>query len=69
MEKYRKNPTDKELSDIMKHVYENALGNPVVMDSEPTAGDLKPNNLVYYGGNIYLRLPNGEAIKITGAKI
>jgi hypothetical protein len=57
---------DKAVSDLADHIFRNALGNPVILDTAPTAKEeLKPNTLAYHNNILYMRLANGELKKLT----
>lgn len=54
---------------ILDDVYRNALGNPIVSDSVPDKSSMKPNVLTFSGTDMYIKLPDGRLIKLTGSEV
>jgi hypothetical protein len=68
MQPYKQTPEDK--TGIFKHIIDNAMGNPIILGSEPTqAKDLKANTWGYYSGKLYIRFASGELYSFTGTQI
>lgn len=72
MQRYVKKLKDKETNDALDFVFANAMGNPVIFDSAPTAAQMKANSWGKVSGvntAIYIRFADGGAIKITGTEL
>lgn len=60
---------DKQQRDIYQHIFENAMGNPLVMDAEPAGDDIKMGTPVRYGDDLFIKFPDGKTYKFTGTAI
>jgi len=68
MERIKKPIADNE--GIFKHIFDNAMGNPIILQKEPTSpGDLKANTWGSYGGKLYVRFGNGKLYSFNGTEI
>ena len=65
MERSPKLTKDKDTNFALDHIFQNALGNVVILTAEPTKAQVKANTLVYYNNEIFIRLANGEMKKFT----
>ena len=66
MERAKQITNDKKLDPIFDHIFRNALGNPVILDTAPTAKEeMKPNTIAYFNNELFIRLANGELKKVT----
>lgn len=54
---------DKDVADALDFVKQNALGNILIAADTPTSDTLKANQLTFYGGWVYLKLPSGISYK------
>ena len=54
-----------ESKEAFDFVRQNALGNIIIATQQPTSSTLKANQLTFYGGELYLKLSNGNAYKFT----
>ena len=72
MQRATKKVKDKEVNDVFEHIFRNAMGSPVIFDSEPTATQMKANTWGKVSGvntALYIRFVDGGAIKITGSEL
>jgi len=70
MERYPRPLKEKELNNYNDWIRDNAMGNPVILDSAPTkATDLKPNTQAMHGDDLYVRDAKGVLRKFTGTII
>lgn len=61
----------KEHQKVFDEVAQNALGNPVILDSEPSSSEMKPGigkvkDAVDY---IYFKFPDGKTVKISVTEV
>ena len=55
MERYKKPIQDNK--ELFNYIFDNAMGNIIVLNSAPTtASDMKGNTIGYYDGTIYFKL-------------
>jgi hypothetical protein len=49
---------DTKLQETMRHVFNNALGNVIILESAPTTagGQLNPNEIGYYSTTLYINI-------------
>ena len=67
MEKIRRKPKDKELSEAFKEVEDNALGNPLIFNSVPSAKDMKVNTIGKVKDKtdyLYIKFSDGKMVKV-----
>lgn len=70
MERGKEIIKDKEMAKVVNHIYQNAFGNPLVVDTAPSKpADMKNNTSAISGTDFYIRFPNGKLIKFTGTEI
>ena len=72
MERSKKVFQEKEVKDLAEFVFQNALGNPVIFNSEPSKANIKANTwgkVKDVNTAIYVRFSDGGAIKITGTEV
>lgn len=70
MQRYHRKLKEKEVNEALDFVAEQAFGNPIIFDSEPTAAQMKANTwgkVVDVNTAIYIKFSDSGAIKITGA--
>ena len=65
----QQNIKDKTTQDAFEHVFRNALGNPIVLDSAPTKEGMKANTVAKHGTDIYFKTADGTVLKITGVEV
>lgn len=57
---------------ILDFIFQNAMGNPIIFSSAPTAAQMKANTWGKVSGvntAIYIKFADGGAIKITGTEL
>ena len=72
MERSKKVFKEKEVKDLGEFVFQNAFGNPVIFDSEPSKANMKANTwgkVKDTNTALYVRFSDGGAIKITGTEL
>lgn len=69
MEPSKYKTKDIETQRVLEEVYRNALGVPMTVDNVPDKDKLKSNVLTFHGADMYIKLPNGTTVKITGTAI
>lgn len=72
MERIKRRFKDRDIDDAFKHVSENALGNPILFDHEPTADELKANTIGKVKGAtdyIFIKTADGKAVKIPVSEV
>ena len=69
MERGKEKVQDKDMGKVLDHIYQNALGNPVVFDSAPTKEQMKANTVAKHGTDIYFKTADGTVLKITGVEV
>lgn len=62
--RYPTNPDEKTFFDKL---FQGAMGSMIILEDVPTADQLKPGQWGTFGTDIYLKSPQGQAIKIAGA--
>ena len=56
----------KEQQQIFDHIFQNALGLPVILSAAPTqASDMKGNVFGFFSSKLYIVLSNGTLYSIT----
>ena len=72
MERGTKPIKDKEQASLFEHVYRNALGNPIIMDEQPTAAQMKANTVVKVKDAtdyVFMKFPDGKTVKIPVSEV
>ena len=72
MQRYHRKLKEKEVNEALDFIAEQAFGNPIIFDSEPTAAQMKANTwgkVVNVNTAIYIKCADGGAIKITGTAL
>ena len=68
MEPINLNPKeDAEHKRFAEHIFENALGNPIVFSDVPVLADMKSNTWGKNGTDVYIKFADGNGIKLTGS--
>ena len=60
---------DAKVQKNVQYIYDNALGNPVILQTAPAKDDVKANNLAVHGSDIYLRTASGTLLKLTATEV
>lgn len=60
---------DRDMTKALDHIYNNALGNPIIFNEAPTKEQMKANTMGQYGSDIYLKTGDGKLIKLTGVEV
>ena len=53
----------------MEHIFANAFVNPIIFDAVPTKAQMKSNTWGIYGTDLYVKLANNTAIKLSGTAV
>ncbi len=72
MERSPKKTADKDTNAVFEFVFQNAFGNPIIFDSEPTASQMKANTwgkVVDVNTAVYIKFSDGGAMTITGTEL
>ena len=69
MERGKEKVQDKDMGKVLDHIYQNAMGMPVVFKDQPTAETLKPNTMGYFDGTLYIKFANGEVYSFNGTPV
>ena len=69
MESYKKTIKEKEMSDALEHIFQNAMGNPIIFDSAPTKTQMNANSWGIYSTDLYVRFANGTCLKFAGVNV
>ena len=63
-------PIEKEnIEPAIDFIFQNAFGNPIIMDTAPSNAQLKANTWAKNGNDIYIKFADGGAVKISGTAI
>ena len=54
---------------VVEHIFNNALGNPIVFKTQPTSENMKANTVGVYNNDIYIKNANGGCLKLTGTVV
>jgi hypothetical protein len=65
MERALKRSEDLKLNDIFDFIFQNAMGNVIVLPKSPSKSEMKGNTIGYYNNEIFFKLANGELKKIS----
>ena len=63
---------DKDTKDTVEHIYRNALGNPVVLKSEPTSAQMKANTIGKVKDAtdyVYIKFADGKTVKVPVSEV
>lgn len=61
---------DKDMNDRFEQIYNDALGNPIILPTAPTKpADMKANTMGFNGGKLYIRFADGSLHKFDGSEI
>ncbi len=69
MERFSKRAEDKITQENFEFIFQNALGNVIISESEPTLSTLKANTLAKYGNALYIKFANNTGLKISGTAL
>ena len=70
MERSNKRPKDKDVNDVIEHIYANGLGNiNVRTDAAPTVATMKANTMEFFNDELFLKLANGKSYKFSVTEI
>lgn len=71
MQKPKTKPNvDKEMNSVLEHIFQNAFGVPLVLNSAPTASsDMKANSWGIFGSDVYIKFGNNTVLKLSGTPI
>ena len=70
MERFKKKTKDLETNNALEHIYQNALGNILILPAAPTTvADMKANNIAYFNNKLYIKLSNGDLKELSVSDI
>ena len=69
MERITSNITDPNLNDVIEHIQNNAMGNPIIFKSVPASDDMKANTHGFFNNELYVKFANGVCLKFTGTVV
>ena len=67
MERFKKKVEDK--SGIFDHIIQNAMGNPVIFQSQPTNDNMKANTWGFFDDDMYVKFANNTTLKFAGTTV
>lgn len=59
----------RDLDRIFNFIFDNAFGNPIILNAVPTAAQMKANTWGIYGSNLYVKFGNNVLLRFTGTVI
>ena len=62
-------PKAVDLSKIFDFIFNNASGNPIILNAIPTNAQMKANSWGVYSGNLYIKFGNNVLLRFTGTVI
>jgi len=60
---------DKDLDYQLNFIFDNAFGNPIILNNVPTADQMKANTWGVYGTYLYVKFGNNIFLRFTGTVI
>ena len=60
---------DPKIAPVFDHIFQNAMGNPMVLPKAPTPDEMKGNTWGVHGSDIYIKHANGVLLKLSGTVI
>ena len=58
-----------DLNKIFNFIFENAFGNPIILNAIPTNAQMKANTWGIYGSNLYIKFGNNVLLRFSGTVI
>jgi len=58
-----------DVKDVVRDIFDNAFGNPIVLKGVPTNAQMKANTWGVYGSYIYIKFGNNVLLRFTGTVI
>ncbi len=58
-----------DLNKAFNHIFQNALGNPIIFEAIPTLATMKANSFGKYGTTLYIKFADGTGISINGVAL
>ena len=65
MERYGNKIEDDKLFSAFDFIFRNAQGNVVVGKDTPTKATMKSNTMVYYDGELFVKVADGTTFKVA----
>lgn len=62
-------PKTRDIDRIFNFIFDNAMGNPIVLSGVPTAAQMKANSWGIYGSNLYVKFGNNVLLRFSGTVI
>ena len=59
----------RDLDRILNFIFDNAMGNPIILNAIPTAAQMKANSWGIYGSNLYVKFANNVLLRFSGTVI
>ena len=69
MERSLKRSTDKDLNSIFDFIFQNAFGNPIILNAVPTTSQMKANTWGIYSTTLYVKFANNILLKFSGTAV
>ena len=69
MENYKKTIENKELNEVAGFIFQNSLGNVIILSGVPTNAVMKANSVGIYGTDIYIKTANNVTLKLVGVNV
>lgn len=65
MQRSPKKTKDADTNNALDFIYQNAMGNIVILTAEPTKEQVKANTIAYFNNEIFFKLATGEMKKFS----
>ena len=62
-------PKARDLDRVFNFIFDNSMGNPIILLGVPTAAQMKANTWGIYGSNLYVKFGNNVLLRFTGTVI
>lgn len=69
MERSPRKVKDRETDQVLNFVFENAMGNPIILNAVPTNAQMKANTWGIYGTTLYVKFANNVTLSFSGSNV
>jgi len=59
----------RDLDRILNFIFDNSMGNPIILSGIPTASQMKAGSWGIYGSNLYIKFANNVLLRFSGTVI
>lgn len=59
----------RDLGRVFNFIFDNAMGNIIILNAVPTAVQMKANSMGIYGSDLYIKFANNVLLRFTGTVI